>query len=118
MDGNLAGTGEQSTQKGALSRLLQADAEAKKRVDQAQEASHSKAMDTDAEVNHLLEEANTEAMRAMESLVEQVRVQAQLDAQHVADEAVAAADEMTKRAHQHVDEAVSLVVTWVSGAGS
>ena len=117
MDGNLAGTGEQSPQKGALFLLLQADAQAKKRLDQAQEASRSKAMDTDAEVNRLLEEAHTEANRAMESLVEQVRAQAQLDAQHIADEATAAADEMTKRAHQHVDEAVSLVVAWVSGEG-
>ena len=105
MDGNLVGTSGQSTQQNAIFCLLQADTEAKERIDQAQETSRSIATDTDAQVTRLLEDAHTEAVRATQSLVEQARTQAQLDAQHIAEE----------RAHQHVNEAVALVAAWVSG---
>ncbi len=115
MDGNLVGTSGQSTQQNAIFCLLQADTEAKERIDQAQETSRSIATDTDAQVTRLLEDAHTEAVRATQSLVEQARTQAQLDAQHIAEEVIAVTEEMTKRAHQHVDEAVALVTAWVSG---
>lgn len=115
MDGNLARTSGQSTQQNAIFCLLQADTEAKERIDQAQETSRSIATDTDAEITRLLEETHTEAERATQSLVEQARTQAQLDGQHIAEEMIAVAEEMTKRAHQHIDEAVALVAAWVSG---
>jgi vacuolar-type H+-ATPase subunit H len=114
-DANLAGTGEQSTQQSAIVRLLQADADANERRDQAQKTSRSMAMDTEAKATRLLEEARTDATRATQYLVEQARKQAQLDAQQITEEAKAAAEEMTNRAHQQLDDAVAFVVAWVSG---
>ena len=103
-----------SHQQSTISRLLQADTEAKERIEQAQEKSRSIATDTDADVILLLEEAHTEAACATQSLVEQAHTQAQLDVRHIADEAIVVAEEMTKRAHQHLDEAIALVTAWVS----
>lgn len=118
MDGNLAGTTGQSTQQSTILRLLQADTEAKARIQQAQETSRTLTTDGDAEIARLLDETRIEAEHAAQSLIEQARMQAQSDAQRIADDAAAGVEEMVRRAHLHLDEAIALVVAWVSGEES
>ena len=115
MDDNLAGTTGQSTQQRAILRLLQADTAAKERIQQAQETARTLTTDTDAEIARLLADARTEAEQTAQLLVEQARTQAQSDAQQINEDSAAAVAEMARRAHLHLDEAVALVVAWVSG---
>lgn len=106
-------SGAKSPQQEALRRLLQADAAAEARREQARANAEKTLAGGEEEVRRLVDAARSSAEAEAAELLQSARLQAAAEAERMRQDARQAIEAMEQRAEQRQAEAVAFLVAWV-----
>ncbi|MEZ4867054.1 MAG: hypothetical protein R3C14_37370 [Caldilineaceae bacterium] len=108
-------TTAESPQQALLKRLLQIEADAKARHHQAEEHVQQMRTATAEQIQQRLASARTEANLEAKTYLQQVQAEVDATIQQLATANQRQIDAMRQQAQTHLDEAIALVVDWVTG---